>query len=60
VPPADWDAALQALRDGLRHGPPEAALARALDTVDGWLRAAVPLAPGERAVNELPDAVVRV
>lgn len=59
VPPADWDAALQALRDGLRHGPPEAALARAIDTVDGWLRAAVPLAPGERT-SRLPDAVVRV
>lgn len=60
VPPADWDAALQALRDGLRQGPPEAALARAIDTVDGWLRVAVPLARGERPVNELPDAVVRV
>ncbi|OBS31127.1 hypothetical protein A9O67_02745 [Tepidimonas fonticaldi] len=60
VPPADWDAALQALRDGLRHGPPEAALARAIDTVDGWLRHHFPSASDRPNPNELPDGVVRV
>ncbi|MCS6809850.1 MAG: TPM domain-containing protein [Tepidimonas sp.] len=60
VVPGEWDAALQALRQRLQRGPPEDALAQAIDTVDAWLRACAPLQATRPNLNELPDAVVRV
>ncbi|WP_334135553.1 TPM domain-containing protein [Tepidimonas sp.] len=60
VSAAQWVHAVDGLRGALRTGPPEVALAQAIDTVDGWLRAHFPAVPQDSNPNELPDAVVRV
>ncbi|MEW6695348.1 TPM domain protein [Tepidimonas thermarum] len=60
VPAQEWAAVLERLRASLRTAPPEAGLAAAVATVDGWLRRHYPALADRPNPNELPDGVVRV
>jgi uncharacterized membrane protein len=57
VSPAQWQAVLEALRADFQAGRFEVGLLAAVGQVDSLLRATWPLAAGEQAVDELPNAV---
>jgi uncharacterized membrane protein len=56
VPPAQWAALVEAMREPFRAGHFEAGLAQAIAAVDGLLRQHFALQPGQGNPNELPDA----
>jgi uncharacterized membrane protein len=55
VPQAEWDALVATMREGLRAGQFESALAAAVDTADTLLRQHFPLAEGTPNPDELPN-----
>jgi uncharacterized membrane protein len=57
VSAAQWQAVLDAMRSDFQAGQFEAGLLKAVDQVDGLLRAHCPLPAGETPVNELVDGV---
>ena len=57
--PSDWQELLGLVREGLRRGDAEAALAAAVDRLDTLMRRHLPLENGQRDANELPDVVWR-
>lgn len=57
VSAAQWQAVLETIRADFQAGRFEAGLLAAVGQVDELLRTVWPLAAGEQAVNELPNAV---
>ena len=58
VPAAVWQDMADRLGQAMARGEPEQGMALAVDEVGALMRAHYPLTPGERNVNELPDAGV--
>jgi uncharacterized membrane protein len=56
VPAADWAAIAETMKEAFRSGDFEGGLLRAVDAVDALLVRHFPAQPGDRDVNELPDA----
>lgn len=57
--PQEWQTLLGLVRDGMRRGEAEAALAAAIDRLDTVMRLHFPRTDATRHVNELPDVVWR-
>lgn len=58
VPAQHWQMVVTRMADAFRSGRYEDGLTQALEEVSAVLVQHFPLAPGERSVNELPDAPV--